>query len=80
MQKKHRLYIKDINDDNKKKKSNPVKVGDLLVTRYAIGVVVEVTEHNSGSFWSGSSYDEVTYVDHDVLHMMIKYNGWQVNP
>ena len=68
----------------KKKKSNPVKVGDLLVTRYAIGVVVEVTEHNSGSFWSsgidGSSYDEVKDIDHDVLNMMIKYNGWRVNP
>ena len=63
----------------KKKKSNPVKVGDLLVTRYATGVVVEATEHNSGSFWS-PSYDEVNYVDHDVLRLMIKYNGWRVNP
>lgn len=64
----------------KKKKSNPVKVGDLLATRYAIGVVVEVTEHNSGSFWNSTTSDEVIYLDHDVLHMMIIYNGWLVNP
>ena len=66
------------------KKNNPVKVGDLLVTKYAIGLVVEVTEHNNGLFWNPTtvdmSSDEVTYLDHDVLHMMIKYNGWLVNP
>ena len=68
----------------KEKKSNPLKVGDLLVTKYATGIVVEVAEQNSGLFWSseieGLSYDEVKYIDHDVLRIMIRYNGWLVNP
>jgi hypothetical protein len=65
------------------KKSNPVKVGDLLVTKYATGLVVEVTEHNNGLFWSSEIVgleNEVKYIDHDVLRIMIKYNGWLVNP
>ena len=52
--------------------------------------MVEVSEHNNGLFWSSEIEgleiskpgleNEVKYIDHDVLRIMIKYNGWLVNP